>query len=246
MKKIIFYGFIILVVYKLLGGLWNKITLDEEEEVQKFTQKIEMLKSSKDFYDVSNTSREYLSFLNENIDWFTAEQSKAISTELNYLRDYAKSKIDSIDNARAAKKEEEKKRIELEEAEKLKAEKLNAEKKTKKKKLSKSKKPVKSKNVINKKREEELCSYGLHRETILKTQLELNGRKIYGAIYDFQGDKISDCQYIWFVQFSTLSGRTDDAGFRTSFNKNKGKISVELYDGSTGSFGSPVYVNPAY
>ena len=118
MKKIIFYGFIILVAYKLLGGLWNKITLDEEEEVQKFTQKIEMLKSSKDFYDVSNTSREYLSFLNENIDWFTAEQSKTISTELNYLRDYAKSKIDSIDNARAAKKEEEKKRIELEEAEK--------------------------------------------------------------------------------------------------------------------------------
>ena len=103
MKKIIFYGFIILVVYKLLGGLWNKITLDEEEEVQKFTQKIEMLKSSKDFYDVSNTSREYLSFLNENIDWFTAEQSKAISTELNYLRDYAKSKIDSIDNARAGR-----------------------------------------------------------------------------------------------------------------------------------------------
>ena len=130
MKKIIFYGFIILVVYKLLGGLWNKITLDEEEEVQKFTQKIEMLKSSKDFYDVSNTSREYLSFLNENIDWFTAEQSKAISTELNYLRDYAKSKIDSIDNARAAKKEEEKKRIQLEEAEKL-----NAKKKTNKKKL---------------------------------------------------------------------------------------------------------------
>ena len=241
MKKIIFYGFIILVVYKLLGGLWNKITLDEEEEVQKFTQKIEMLKSSKDFYDVGNTSREYLSFLNDNIDWFTAEQSKAISTELNYLRDYAKSKIDSIDDARAAKKEEEKKRIQLEEAEKL-----NAEKKTNKKKLSKSKKPVKSKNVINKKREEELCSYGLHRETILKTQLELNGRKIYGAIYDFQGDKISDCQYIWFVQFSTLSGRTNDAGFRTSLNKIKGKISVELYDGSTGSFGSPVYVNPAY
>jgi hypothetical protein len=241
MKKIIFYGFIILLVYKLLGGLWDKITLDEEEEVQKFTQKIEMLKSSKDFYDVGNTSREYLSFLNENIDWFTAEQSKAISTELNYLRDYAKSKIDSIDDARAAKKEEEKKRIQLEEAEKL-----NAEKKTNKKKLSKSKKPVKSKNVINKKREEELCSYDLHRETILKTQLELNGRKIYGAIYDFQGDKISDCQYIWFVQFSTLSGRTNDAGFRTSLNKNKGKISVELYDGSTGSFGSPVYVNPAY
>ena len=118
MKKIIFYGFIILLVQKLLGGLWNKITLDEEEEVQKFTQKIEILKSSKDFYDVSNTSREYLSFLNENIDWFTAEQTKAISTELNYLRDYAKSKIDSIDNARAAKKEEEKKRIELEEVKK--------------------------------------------------------------------------------------------------------------------------------
>ena len=67
-STIIIYGFIILVVYKLLGGLWNKITLDEEEEVQKFTQKIEMLKSSKDFYDVGNTSREYLSFLNDNID----------------------------------------------------------------------------------------------------------------------------------------------------------------------------------
>ncbi len=118
MKKIIFYGFIIFVAYKLLGGLWNKITFDEEQEVQKFTQKIEMLKSSKDFYDVSNTSREYLSFLNENIDWFTAEQSKTITTELNYLRDYAKSKIDSIDNARAAKKEEEKERIKVEEKKK--------------------------------------------------------------------------------------------------------------------------------
>ena len=118
MKKIILYTIVALIAFKLIGNLWEKITLDEEEEFQKFTQKIEMLKSSKDFYDVSNTSREYLSFLNENIDWFTAEQSKAISSDLNYLRDYANSKIDSIDNVKAVKKEEEKKRIELEEAKK--------------------------------------------------------------------------------------------------------------------------------
>ena len=115
MKKIIFYGFVLIVVYNLLGVLWNKITFDKDEEVLKFNQKIEILKSSKDFYDLSNTSRKYLSFLNENIDWFTAEQSKAISTELNYLRDYANSKIDSIDNARAAKKEDERKKKENEE-----------------------------------------------------------------------------------------------------------------------------------
>ena len=108
MKKIIFYALLVIAAYNLLGNLWNKITLDEEEEVEKFTQKIEMLKSSNDFYDINNTSLEYLSFLKENIDWFTAEQSKSISTELNNLRDYANSKIDSIDNARVVKKEQEK------------------------------------------------------------------------------------------------------------------------------------------
>ena len=131
MKKIIFYGFVLIVVYNLLGVLWNKITFDKDEEVLKFNQKIEILKSSKDFYDLSNTSRKYLSFLNENIDWFTAEQSKAISTELNYLRDYANSKIDSIDNARAAKKEDERKKKENEERKK----KENEERKNKKSKI---------------------------------------------------------------------------------------------------------------
>jgi len=70
MKKIIFYALLVIAAYNLLGNLWNKITLDEEEEVEKFTQKIEMLKSSNDFYDINNTSLKYLSFLKENIDWF--------------------------------------------------------------------------------------------------------------------------------------------------------------------------------
>jgi hypothetical protein len=118
MKKIILYTIVALIAFKLIGNLWKKITLDEEEEVQKFTQKIEILKTSTDYSDVSFTSYQYLTFLEENIDWFTAEQSKSISSDLNYLRDYAKSKIDSIDNARAANKEEEKKRIKLEEAKK--------------------------------------------------------------------------------------------------------------------------------
>jgi len=132
MKKIIFYALLVIAAYNLLGNLWNKITLDEEEEVEKFTQKIEMLKSSNDFYDINNTSLEYLSFLKENIDWFTAEQSKSISTELNNLRDYANSKIDSIDNARVAKKEQEK-RVE---EEKQKAEKDAKEKEKRDKEIA--------------------------------------------------------------------------------------------------------------
>lgn len=132
MKKIIFYALLVIAAYNLLGNLWNKITLDEEEEVEKFTQKIEMLKSSNDFYDINNTSLKYLSFLKENIDWFTAKQSKSISTELNNLRDYANSKIDSIDNARVAKKEQEK-RVE---EEKQKAEKDAKEKEKRDKELA--------------------------------------------------------------------------------------------------------------
>jgi len=132
MKKIIFYALLVIAAYNLLGNLWNKITLDEEEEVEKFTQKIEMLKSSNDFYDINNTSLEYLSFLKENIDWFTAEQSKSISTELNNLRDYANSKIDSIDNARVVKKEQEK-RVE---EEKQKAEKDAKEKEKRDKEIA--------------------------------------------------------------------------------------------------------------
>lgn len=132
MKKIIFYALLVIAAYNLLGNLWNKITLDEEEEVEKFTQKIEMLKSSNDFYDINNTSLKYLSFLKENIDWFTAEQSKSISTELNNLRDYANSKIDSIDNARAVKKEQEK-RVE---EEKQKAEKDAKEKEKRDKEIA--------------------------------------------------------------------------------------------------------------
>ena len=91
-----------------------------------------MLKSSNDFYDINNTSLEYLSFLKENIDWFTAEQSKSISTELNNLRDYANSKIDSIDNARVVKKEQEK-RVE---EEKQKAEKDAKEKEKRDKEIA--------------------------------------------------------------------------------------------------------------
>lgn len=250
MKKIFLYGLIILIVFNLLSKLWNSINLDEEEEVLKFSQKVEMLKSSKDYSDIRYTSKQYLSFLEENIDWFSPEQSKQLSDDLNSLIYFSETKIDSIEQVETEnrlKKEEEEKRIELEKANKLKAEKKTKEKKTKEKKLSKSTKPVKSQNVVDKKREEELCSYGLQKETILKTQLELNnGRKLYGAIYDFQGEKVSDCKYIWFVQFSTPSGSIQDAGFRTSYNKNKGKISVELYDSSAGSFGSPVYVNPPY
>ena len=131
MKKIIFYGLLIILAYNLLGNFWNKITLDEEEEVQKFTQKIEILKTSTDYSDVSFTSYQYLTFLDENIDWFTAEQSKSISSDLNYLRDYAESKLDSIDNAKAAKKEEEKERIKVKEEKKKKTEKKVSKSKNK-------------------------------------------------------------------------------------------------------------------
>ena len=118
MKKIILYAIVALIAFKLIGNLWEKITLDEEKEVQKFTQKVEILKTSTDYSDISFTSYQYLTFLEENIDWFTAEQSKSISTDLNYLKDYAESKLDSINNIKIALEKEEKERIELEEEEK--------------------------------------------------------------------------------------------------------------------------------
>ncbi len=76
MKKILLYGFLILLVFNLMNRLWTSITLDEEEEVSKFIQKVEMLESSDDNYDVVNYSNKYLNFLEENIDWFSSEQSR--------------------------------------------------------------------------------------------------------------------------------------------------------------------------
>jgi ribosomal protein L24E len=123
MKKILLYGFIALVVINLLSRLWTSITLDEEEEVLKFIQKIEMLKSSDDYYDISNSSYKYLDFLEENIDWFSPEQSKELSKDLNSLRSFARSKIDSIDQSREQiKKKEEDERKKKEEDERKKKE----------------------------------------------------------------------------------------------------------------------------
>ena len=117
MKKFVLYGFIILLVFNLLSRLWTSITLDEDEEVSMFIQKVEMLESSDDYYHVSNTSNEYLNFLEENIEWFSSEQSKELSKILNSLRSLAISKIDSIDQSRAEikMKEEEEKRKKKEE-----------------------------------------------------------------------------------------------------------------------------------
>ena len=123
MKKILLYGFIALVVINLLSRLWTSITLDEDEEVLKFIQKIEMLKSSDDYYDISNSSYKYLDFLEENIDWFSPEQSKELSKDLNSLRSFAQSKIDSIDQSREQiKKKEEDERKKKEEDERKKKE----------------------------------------------------------------------------------------------------------------------------
>ena len=124
MKKFLLYGFIILLVFNLLSRLWTSITLDEDEEVSMFIQKVEMLESSDDYYHISNTSNKYLNFLEENIDWFSSEQSKEISEKLNSLKRSAKSKIDSIDQSRAEIKmqEEEEKRVKKEKEERLKKE----------------------------------------------------------------------------------------------------------------------------
>lgn len=105
MKKILLYGFLILLVFTLLKKLWSSITFDEEAEVSRFVQKVEMLESSDDNYDIYNSSNEYLNFLEENIDWFSPEQSKKISENLNSLRSSSKKKIDSIVQAKEREKE---------------------------------------------------------------------------------------------------------------------------------------------
>lgn len=77
-----------------------------------------MLKSSDDYYDINYSSYKYLDFLKENIDWFSPEQSKELSRDLNSLRSFAQSKIDSIDQSRQQiKKKEEDERKKKEEDE---------------------------------------------------------------------------------------------------------------------------------
>lgn len=124
MKKILLYGLLIIIAFNLLSKLWNSITLDEEEEVLKFSQKVEMLKSSKDYSDIRYTSKQYLSFLEENIDWFSPEQSKEISDDLNSLINFSEVKIDSIEQVYAENrlKKEEEERFKKEEEERLKKE----------------------------------------------------------------------------------------------------------------------------
>ena len=126
MKKFVLYGFIILLVFNLLSRLWTSITLDEDEEVSMFIQKVEMLESSDDYYHVSNTSNEYLNFLEENIEWFSAEQSKKLAEDINSLRSYAQKKIDSIDQA--TKENEKKKELEERKKKELEEEKITKEK----------------------------------------------------------------------------------------------------------------------
>ena len=122
MKKIFLYAIVILICINLLTRLWNSITLDEEEEVLKFSQKVEMLKSSKDYSDILYTSKQYLSFLEENIEWFSPEQSKELSDNLNSLINFSEVKIDSIEqvDAENSLKKEEEERLKKKEEERLK------------------------------------------------------------------------------------------------------------------------------
>ena len=148
MKKILLYGFIALVVINLLSRLWTSITLDEDEEVLKFIQKIEMLKSSDDYYDISNSSYKYLDFLKENIDWFSPEQTKELSKDLNSLRSFAQSKIDSIDQSREQiKKKEEDERKKKEEDE---IKKKEEDERKKKEEEERKNKKSEIKNNVNK------------------------------------------------------------------------------------------------
>ena len=122
MKKIFLYAIVILICINLLTRLWNSITLDEEEEVLKFSQKVEMLKSSKDYSDILYTSKQYLGFLEENIEWFSPEQSKELSDNLNSLINFSEVKIDSIEqvDAENSLKKEEEERLKKKEEERLK------------------------------------------------------------------------------------------------------------------------------
>ena len=237
MKKVLFYGFIILLVFNLLGRLWTSITLDEEEEVSKFIQKVEMLESSDDNYDVVNSSNKYLNFLEENIDWFSSEQSKEISQKLNSLKSSAKKKIDSIDQSKERKIQEDERKIQEEE------ERLKKEEEKKKKILAEKKK--RDREQIRKKKYNSVCKREVHKNTIIQSQFYLNnGRKIFGAIYEFEMDKLSDCEYISAVTYTSLLGNYEQSGFKTSVDPKNNKIKLQLYDQSSNSWGSPVYVEP--
>ena len=104
MRKKIFYTFLIIIGLRLLVIFWNKITLNESEEVEKFIQRVEMLNSSKDYYNIAYEGNKYMKYLNDNVEWFTPEQSKKISENLNNLVDKADKKIDSIQNIREIEK----------------------------------------------------------------------------------------------------------------------------------------------
>lgn len=76
MKKIIFYLVLLIIIFRLIVISWNKLTLNEDEEVRKFIEKVEILKTSNDFYHLNNKSIEYLRYIEENIDWFTQNNPK--------------------------------------------------------------------------------------------------------------------------------------------------------------------------
>ena len=234
MKKILLYGFLILLVFNLMNRLWTSITLDEEEEVSKFIQKVEMLESSDDNYDVVNYSNKYLNFLEENIDWFSSEQSKEISEKLNSLRSSSKKKIDSIDQEKERKKQEEERKKQEEEIKKQEEE----------ERLKKSEE--REKETRRKEKYNSACKREVHKNTIIQTQFYLNnGRKIFDAIYEIEMDKISDCKYISAVTYTDLLGNYKQSGFRTSVvDPKNSKIKIQLYYPESKTWGSPVYIDP--
>ena len=88
------------------------------------------------------------------------------------------------------------------------------------------------------------CQSNVHKNTIIQSQFYLNnGRKIFGAIYEFEIKEISECQFMSLVTYTDLSGNGKEAGFRTSVSSNN-KIKLEMYNESSNSWGSPVYIDP--
>ena len=116
------------------------------------------------------------------------------------------------------------------------------EEERKKKYLAEKKK--RDQEQIRKKKYNSVCKKEVHKNTIIQSQFYLNGRKIFGAIYEFEMDKISECKFISAVTYTDLRGNYNQAGFRTSVNPKNNKIKLEMYNQSSNSWYSPVYIDP--
>ena len=240
LKYLFLTVFILFTILIIIGIYFDTEDLQFNREMEKRISKLELslndtifkldndrfLKLSSSYEDSLNL---YVRLSNE-VEF--SEQNK------NIFNDLINSSREKLEMKRNEIKKEEEERLKKEEEQRKKD-----EEERKKKYLAEKKK--RDREQIRKKKYNSVCKKEVHKNTIIQSQFYLNGRKIFGAIYEFEMDKISECKFISAVTYTDLRGNYNQAGFRTSVNPKNNKIKLEMYNQSSNSWYSPVYIDPA-